>query len=402
MLLPTFVLLPRLFRALVMPSLMVSACSSGPTDADDSGVRQRWRSPQNGRSSARPAVFGDLVYFGTGEGRIVARDRTTGAERWSALVAKPTAGVRGANIVARSGVVVASVDPQTVGIDACTGSVLWQYEAPPDTVGFGSEAGPGSVVYTRIDVDNENAYIAAWGASISSVNLRSGGVRWIWRPARATSDTSAAGPFRSGSTAVRVSGDTVFATVWHYLDRLGARSEAWLIAIDVRTGGELWRYVQPSYTGGVMVQGAPGFSRNLVIFGTNGGRVTALDRSTHRVVWTFAAPQSQYATISQVEVLDNIVYADGGDERLYALDAATGGVLWSTATLGATKDLLITNKRAYHTNGGQIRILDRKTGRIVAIAALPSIEETIESPAAFGEGRVYVTRTAAAWCFDEP
>lgn len=152
----------------------------------------------------------------------------------------------------------------------------------------------------------------------------------------------------------------------------------------------------------MIVQGAPGFSRNLVIFATVGGRVAAVDCSTNQVAWSFAAPNAQYATVSQAEVLDDVVYADGGDERLYALDARTGGIVWSTRTLGATRDLLVTSKRVYHTNGGQIRILDRKTGQIVAIVALPSVDETVESPAAFAEGRVFVTVTGAAWSFDEP
>jgi outer membrane protein assembly factor BamB len=186
------------------------------------------------------------------------------------------------------------------------------------------------------------------------------------------------------------------------LDRVGLKSEAWLVALEARTGRELWRFVQPSYTGGVMVEGAPGLIKNLVIFSTVGGRVVAVDRSTHAVVWTFASPQARYATVSQAEVYDGTVYADGGDERLYALDAATGAVRWASPTLSATQDLLVTNKRIYHSNGGKLRIVDRATGGIVATVAVRSIEDAIESPASFADGSVFVTVSRAAWSFAEP
>jgi outer membrane protein assembly factor BamB len=378
------------------------ACNHDPTDADDAGVRMRWRFPQAGKSSARPAVVDNVAYFGSGDGRLIARDRYTGVERWSTLISDTPTAVRGSNIVARGGVVVAPIGAFSVGVDATTGMLLWRYEAPPDVVGFGLQGGPGSVIRSRIDADEEYAYIPAWGASISAVNLRTGALRWTWKPGRASSDTSAAGVFASGSNGVRLTGDTLFATVWHFVEPLGARAEAWLLALDAKTGAELWRYVQPTYAQAVMVQGAPAFFRNLVIFATTGGRVTAVDRTTHDVAWTFVNPQAKYMTSTQVEVFDGTVYADGGDERLYALNASTGAVVWSAPTFAADLDLLVTSKRVYSINGGKIRIVDRATGRIVSVVSVSNEYDAVESPATFAGGRVFVTVPGAAWSYDEP
>jgi outer membrane protein assembly factor BamB len=237
---------------------------------------------------------------------------------------------------------------------------------------------------------------------VSALDLRTGAVRWVWQPGPSAGDTAASGVFRSGSMGARVSGDTVFATAWHFLDRLGLRSEAWLVALDAPTGRELWRVVLPSYTGGVVVQGAPAVAGPLVLLATRGGHVWAVDRATQQVAWHFT-PRTKYATLTQVEVYGGVAYADGGDDCLYALRAADGSVLWSAdATNGATADLLVTERRVYYPTGGTIHVFDRATGRRVASARVRTDGDAIESPPASAYGRVFVTVSDGAWSFDEP
>lgn len=49
-------------------------------------VHERWYKPQPGYAGACPVVAGDLVVFGTGDGRLVGRDRATGEARWWTVV----------------------------------------------------------------------------------------------------------------------------------------------------------------------------------------------------------------------------------------------------------------------------------------------------------------------------
>src|SRR5689334_3920907 len=183
---------------------------SDPT-AVKTRVRDRWYQPQQAFSFSRPASLGNVVFFGTGDGKVVARNRSDGSAAWTAIAGAP---VLGARLVARSGVVVASLIQSTVGVNAVDGGVLWTYAAPLDTIG--SNTLPGQVQGNRLDADDQSVFIPAWGASVSAVDLKTGTVRWVWQPGPAPTDTSTSGLFRSGASGVRVSGDTVYATAWHF------------------------------------------------------------------------------------------------------------------------------------------------------------------------------------------
>ncbi|MFL5576683.1 MAG: PQQ-binding-like beta-propeller repeat protein [Gemmatimonadaceae bacterium] len=374
--------------------------ATGPRQAT---VRQRWYATQPGHSQSRPAIAGDVVYVGTGDGQVVARDRRSGAARWATYVSGGP--VDGANLVARGGVVVAVATYETVGLDAATGAQLWRFAAPPDP---GVSVGPGGLVQgVRLDADDATVYVPAWGASVSAVDLRTGRARWSWTPGVAPTDTAAAGgPFRSGAEGVRVSGDTVFAGVWHNVDRLGYRSEEWIVALDRATGAELWRVSLPVYTSAVAVDGAPALAGNLVLLGTIGGHVWAVDRTSRQLVWHFATTP-HLATISEPEVADGVVYRDGGDAQLYAIRASDGTVLWKSAAVGQVgNDVLVTAGRVYATNSVQLFVLDRRSGRLVATVNQPHPPArtggVISAPAAAEGGQVVSVMTGGVLSFDEP
>ena len=306
----------------------------------------------------------------------------------------------------RAGVVVAPLRYYTVGLDAVTGRELWRVRAPDDTGGVppGYLAVPGSVVASSIDADDQTVYIPAWGASVSAVDLNTGKASWVWQPGRIEGDTAASGVFRSGSMGVRVSGDTIFATMWHAVNRSGGYSEAWLVAIDRLMGKELWRVRLPYEGSGVLVWAAPVVYQNLVIVHTISARTYAIDRTTQAVVWEFTAPGAHLSTIAGAELYGDVLYVDGGDEQIHALRARDGSVIWSAPfPTQATHDLLVTQRRIIFPNGTQLIVLDRETGRTIAITSQPhTYDPLFSSAAAFSNGLVFITVAEAAWCFDEP
>lgn len=143
---------------------------------------------------------------------------------------------------------------------------------------------------------------------------------------------------------------------------------------------------------------------NLVIVHTLSARTYAIDRSTQKVVWEFTAPSAHLSTVAGVELHGDVLYVDGGDEQIHALNARDGSVVWSSSfPTQATSDLLVTQRRIIFPIGGELVVLDRETGRMVAITTQPRTYDPLFSSAAtFSNERVFITVAEATWCFDEP
>lgn len=234
----------------------------------------------------------------------------------------------------------------------------------------------------------------------------------MWQPGSVATDTAASGVFRSGADAVRLSGDTVFVAAWHFVVRNGHRSEAWLVALDRRTGAEHWRLTLPVMQTGVGIQAQPALWGNLVIVSTVSGHVFAVDRTVRTITWQ-AAPDARLApneplaaVVASPAVAGDIVYHDGGNRHLYARRASDGTILWTTRDDGQfTHDLLVTATRIYGTTGGYLNIFDRDTGRRRAKLEQPRISSAntlFSSAASAADRQVFITVNGAAWSFDEP
>jgi len=390
-------------RLVVTLFCVLGSCHDGSTGLDTNRIVERWFQPQSGFGRARPAVNGNVVIFGAGDGQIVARTIASGSPLWSTLV--DADGIKGANLLVRSNVVVAPSVFRTTALDAQTGQILWKYEAPLDTVGAApGSARPGMVIDSRIDADNDMVFIPAWGASVSAVDIRSGAVRWIWQPGVMSGDSATSGVFASGSMGVKVTGDTVFATLWHFTNRLGGTSEPWLVAIQKTSGVELWRLQLPLEGSGVLVESAPALFQNLVIVHSLSARTFAVDRSTRQVVWQFSASGHTVSTLAGPEVAGSHVYVDAGDGAIYQLRGSDGTVEWrGVFGVATTRDMLVTDTRVIFPTGTELHVIDRSTGNEVSVTVEPhSSDPLFGSAAASSGGLVFITVFGGAWCFVVP
>jgi hypothetical protein len=94
---------------------IVGSCGDSST-GPGGGIRERWYQTQPGYGRARPAVNGTAVYFGTGDGQVTARDINSGEALWSAKVS--TEGIKGANLIVRSNILIAPSVFHTVALVA--------------------------------------------------------------------------------------------------------------------------------------------------------------------------------------------------------------------------------------------------------------------------------------------
>jgi outer membrane protein assembly factor BamB len=388
----------------ILGTTVGSTCNE-PVRPSDGKVKEHWFQPQAyGSPYAAPLVDGSTVYFAAGGGFVTAREVETGNAKWTTSIGKSnyaaSAEIGGENSALRSGVLVTPVQFHTSALDIATGKEIWRYHAPLDTIDKVSPR-PGSVVASRIAADDSTVFIPAWGATVSAVDIKSGRPRWVWRVEPTL-------PHRSGSFGVRIGGDTVFATVWHFLNKTGTQSEAWLVALDKQTGRELWRVVFPRQGSGTMINCAPAVWRHLVIVTLVSGDVFAVDRNTHAIAWhvptQIGADGLGTALITSAQVYEDNVYASGSDRKMHAYRAADGTELWASYAGQLASDPSVTNKFVYAANGASLFILDRMTGAQYSSLLHPrkSANYAFSSPPTVANGRVFITISDGAWSFDEP
>lgn len=386
-------------RMVLCITLALPACWGPPVPRSE--LTEVWfqAQPATPFTYARPEVVGDVVLMGSPTGQLLWRNLDTGNPRRAAAVCGP-GGPQGIRLAVAGITVAVPCRDEVIGLSLATGGPLWTYEPPPDTT---HDDLPGLVAATYPAGDGTVIYVPAWGASVTALEAATGAPRWTWRAGRFASDTSV-NVFRSGASGVAVSGDTVFVTVWHFTNQGGGAMEAILLALDRATGAELWHTVMPVPTsGGGNVAAPPLLTGDLAIVSTLHGRIYGVRRSTGQVAWQYRSPAFTFATFGAPVIVDGVIYASTGDDRLTALNAATGEVLWAAEARGATKDLMATDRHVYVPNGGRLGVHDRATGALVATGRVKNPQDgTFVTAAAARDGQVFITSTDGAWSFREP
>ena len=125
-----------------------------------------------------------------------------------------------------------------------------------------------------------------------------------------------------------------------------------ILALDVATGEPRWSVstgTSEPPTGGLALSGGRLFAS--LGFETAGTPMLALDAASGRVLWSLEAPTYFYGPPN---VAGGVVYATGGDNKVGALDAATGGVRWRsyvTRTATASGPVAVAGRLVYVAGG---------------------------------------------------
>lgn len=354
----------------------------GPAPANLFGVR--WTFRTGGTVRGTPAVAGNRIYVGSGDGRLYALDRDTGAEIWRLDAGSPVQcvpAVEGGRVffTTRSGSVLA--------VSASDGAVLWRVETgalipfpwgregwdywtgSPTVVGGRVIVGSGDGVVRALDagtgaelwqvstggriratpaVREDLVVIGSFDGKLYALNLEDGAVRWTFATEGASMESSEWGFDRR---SIQSSAAVVDGTVY-----VGAR-DANLYAVDLASGQERWRtndntawvisspavhegvvysatsssaisYAVDAATGeelwrtrmGGPVFGSPAVVGETVVTTDLGGWISVLDRTDGTVLWRY---RTGGAIKSSPVVVDGIVYTGSDDGRVWALESGT-------------------------------------------------------------------------------
>jgi outer membrane protein assembly factor BamB len=317
------------------------------------------------------------VYVGSQDGRVVALDARSGAERWVFQAGGP---IRSRPAVGAGAVYVQADDGQLYKLHAATGRLAWRVK----TVGVPIERLPFDNPRSRFDrfgsdvaIAGGRLYVGTHDGNLIALDARTGRRAWEFH----TGDAILSAPVLAGGRVFVGSFD-------HFV-----------YALDARTGRLMWK----RDTQGAVVS-TPAIHGDRVIVGNRAYDLLGLDVRTGAVAW------KRYIWSSWVEssasVRDGVVYVGSSDAAaVFACDAETGRPVWTSDVHGwAWGQPAVTGQRVYvgtasqvgypAQHAGGVLALDRATGAAVwrhAAAAPDSGAYGFPGSPALGGGHVFVT-----------
>ena len=152
-------------------------------------------------------------------------------------------------------------------------------------------------------------------------------------------------PTHTGSPPIVAAGKVYFGTNWGNL-----------IAVDLETGKEVWRY-----TTGSVIFGTPAFEDGVVYVNSMDCHCHAVAASDGSRLWTFETGEG---ILAGPVVADEKVFIAGRDGFVYAVEASTGEQVWRSPIGGPVMATPAYDRGVLYVGGGDNRVycFDGKSG----------------------------------------
>jgi eukaryotic-like serine/threonine-protein kinase len=330
--------------------------TAGTSDAVPQGTL-KWVFKTDGAVITSPAVSDGTVYIGSEDSKLYALNAETGDKIWDYLA---TSWIESSAAVSKGTVYFGSNDGFLYAVKAADGKFLWDFKTIYPI--RSAPAVAGNTVFFGADDYNLYAINANTGRRIWSADTKApvtsspvvangivyagsaDGMTYAFNTAtgqrRLRFDTFFGvfgSPVIDGTTVhVITSNGRVYvfdgmARTWlqeHEIKPLWVQIRLmlpWLVPPPPAQSGYLWSidtrapcFSSPSLAGNVLYTGLE-------------SKVTAIDLTTHKILWSFKTGGIVRSTPA---IVNNTVFAGSDDGKLYALDAGTGKKLWEYATGG--------------------------------------------------------------------
>lgn len=309
----------------------------------DGHPRSLWDDPGQTADAIQssPCVAGDLVLVSSLDGKVYAYDAKTGRQRWAATT---RGAVFSSPVVADGVAYVGSTDHAVYALDARTGRLKWRYDT-------------GSPVFASAAVADGVVCIGG-NEAIYGLDAETG--KLVWRQ-------DAKGFFQSRAAAA---GGLFFLGGWGNT----------LYALETKTGAVKWTATMGRTRGGLgdissyyaPAVASPAVGGGRVYVCTIDGVLHALDQNTGAEAWTAHAPLGcgSFGLSSPLYAEGRIYLGGTGEPRrgnCYAIDAASGAIVWTCATGADNLDSGPTLAGDYVVIGslpGKLTWIDRAAGKV--------------------------------------
>ena len=308
-----------------------------------------WRFKVGNRVETTPVSSDGRVYFTSAKGGLFALD-LEGREIWKASIAPDS--FTSPLLIADGALIAASGKGQLRAYDPATGKEKWSYE-----VGGSVQGTPN-----RIDLPGGKKGVMAISSSdgvIHAVDLETGMGAWKTPGVERCDGSAGVGGGRI------VMGSCASALHVYSMDKAEKIT-------DIPLGGD------NQIAGGVALSGMTAFA------GTRSGKFCAIDVGGAKMLWTNADNQGESFMTPAVGERSAVFGSDDG--KVYALDRGTGAKLWAFDTGNRPSSPVLAGGRVVVASGGALFLLDLQTGAKVWTAA---VSDEITSPAVVS-GRIIV------------
>ena len=143
-------------------------------------------------------------------------------------------------------------------------------------------------------------------------------------------------------------------------------TDHYVYALNAVTGALIWK----QDAGDQISQSSPAVFHGVVYIGVgvSSGSLIALDAVTGQHIWSypFASPAD-----SSPAIANGIVYLAPSQDSLYAIDAATGTLVWKTAAVGWGGSPTVANGVVYQGNPSLLYAFDAATGAMLWNSGVP-------------------------------
>jgi outer membrane protein assembly factor BamB len=314
--------------------------------ANVGGLTVKWRITirgSNGTNFASASVLDDKVYVvSVYTSKVHALNKDTGQELWSF----PSDAIEGADNAWTSPAIANNIVyygvnrpiPVVYAINAITGTEIWRHN------------GPFANIVSSPTLENGRVHVAYTDGTIEALDATNGQPIWsVIHPGGAFSSPAVAGGrlfiaiHNSGLLALDANtGSQLWLApmpgpqwsspaVENGRVFVGSRDDHKLYAFDAVTGNTVWTATTSDW-----VQSSPALANGIVYIWNNSGNLYAFNAENGGLIWQSAVAPG-FGSLSSPTVANGVVYvasgindsATNGEGKLYAVDAATGQVLFS-------------------------------------------------------------------------
>ena len=314
-----------------------------------------WKFKASAPIFSSAAVVGNVVFITSDDSFLYALDRDTGAVKWKF---ETQGRIASSPAVSDGRVYFASYDGSFYAVDAATGKLTWKFDTDGERR-FAARGIHGNTPAQQVIPDAWDFYqsspVVARGrvffgsgdGNVYALDATTGALRWKLH----TGDVVHSSPAIADDTLYIGSFDT------------------WLYAIDADRGTERWRFktgedpVRHNQTG---LTSSPVVVDHTVYFGCRDAHVYAVDTATGKQKWAFYTDHGWVSATPAVR--DGTLFiGTGSNEKLMALDAATGTVRFATPLKTAIfSSVALAGPLAFvGTFSGELDAYNTKTGALV-------------------------------------